>query len=573
MFRTVLALLLLACAVPALALHVQITAASIEHPDLPSPLTQVQLSCDLTASADLASCRKGRLRAALQDQPLDATFDARVSRDGQWQVNGRAAASALTLSDASGRYASDKLRVSLSGFISQTADRIRAEVNASLPQGQAYVEPVFVDFGAAPATMSVTLRIDTASSALTVETFEIEQAGVLRARGRVRPSPGAAPMIEAQFDALHLASAFATYLAPFLAGTPMEHLALSGLARGQVVFAGAEPRQLALHLQQAGIESEAYASGVRDLSGTLNWSATGEGQASALNWSGGHLAKLELGAAQLHFRSAARDVELLAPLRLPLAGGALQVHTLAVQRAGQTDMTARFDAEIEPLDLAALCRAFGWPEFGGQLGGRLPGVSLQDGELKLAGALTAKAFDGDIALDGLRVLDPFGRVPRVEADIRLRNLDLAALTGAFSFGRIEGRLDGDVQDLRLLNWEPISFRARIATPPNDRSRHRISQRAIDNISAIGGGPTGVLSRGALRFFKDFAYARIGWSCILANGVCRMDGIKPARDGGYVLVQGRLLPRIDVVGYSREVDWRTFVSQLKSARDSEGVQVR
>jgi hypothetical protein len=130
-----------------------------------------------------------------------------------------------------------------------------------------------------------------------------------------------------------------------------------------------------------------------------------------------------------------------------------------------------------------------------------------------------------------------------------------------------------VQDLRLLNWQPISFRARLATPKKDDSRHRISQRAIDNISSIGGGPTGVLQRSAMRFFKDFAYDRIGWSCVLAKGVCTMDGIEPAKGGGYVLVKGKLLPRIDVVGFSRQVDWNTFVTQLKEARNTDNIQVR
>jgi len=176
-----------------------------------------------------------------------------------------------------------------------------------------------------------------------------------------------------------------------------------------------------------------------------------------------------------------------------------------------------------------------------------------------------------IRVDGLQVLDPFGRLPRLLADIELRNLDLATLTGAFSFGRIDGRLSGDVRQLRLLNWVPVAFDAHLYTPADDRSRHRISQRAIDNISSLGGGPTGVLSRGALRFFEDFAYARIGWSCVLKDGVCTMDGVEPKGEG-YVLVKGRLLPRIDVVGYTRRVDWNTFVEQLKSVQHADEARI-
>ena len=555
--------------------RVQIRAGSIEHPALPSPITNVRFDCRLGHDRNGASCRKGELHAKLQDKPLTLRFDASLQRNGAWHVTGTGRANQWTWSDPTGRYATDKLDIDLHAKLDGDRRQIRAALELGLPGGQAYAEPVFLDFGAAPATLVARLQYAPATGRFEIEHFDLKQRGVLQGSGSLRRTATGEPItIVADVRDAQLAPAFATYVQPFLVGTRLEKAQISGRASGRIEARGTQLQRVALVLEGAGVESDSYEAGLRQIDGTLNWRAeAGNGEASSLRWAGGHIAKLELGATELKLRTTARDVELLAPMRLPLAGGALNVRELAVQRAGKPDVSARFDAQVEPIDLATLCRAFGWPEFGGQLGGRLPGLSLQEGELKLDGALTAKAFDGDVALEGLRVLDPFGRVPRVEADIRLRNLDLAAITGAFSFGRIDGRIDGDVQDLRLLNWKPISFRARIGTPPGDRSRHRISQRAIDNISAVGGGPTGLLQRGALRFFEDFAYERIGWSCVLTGGVCRMDGLEPAKGGGYVLVKGRLLPRIDVVGYSREVDWETFVAQLKNARGAEGIQVR
>lgn len=559
------------------ATRIQIRVGSIEHPSLPAPITDLRFDCRLEHDgARSASCRKGELRARLQDKPLVLRFDGTLQRDGAWKLGGQGSAREWTWSEPSGRYATDKLDLDLKARLESDTRRIRATFDLDLPRGQAYAEPVFLDFGAAPATLAARLRYSPADGRLEIEHFELAQRGVLRASGTLERRKAGEPFaIAANVDEVQLAPAFAAYVQPFLVGSRLEKAQVTGRAHGRIESRGADLQRLALVLESAGVDSESYGAGLRAIDGTLNWQAQtgGEGATSDLRWAGGHIAQLELGATELKLRAAAHDVELLAPMRLPLAGGALNVRELAVQRAGKPDVAARFDATVEPIDLATLCRAFGWPEFGGQLGGRLPGLELKEGELRLDGALTAKAFDGDVALDGLRVLDPFGRVPRVEADIRLRNLDLAAITGAFSFGRIEGRLDGDVQDLRLLNWQPISFRAQLSTPEGDRSRHRISQRAIDNISAVGGGPTGLLKRGALRFFEDFAYERIGWSCVLSAGVCRMDGIEPAKGGGYVLVKGRLVPRIDVVGYSREVDWHTFVAQLQNARGAQGIQVR
>jgi hypothetical protein len=572
MAHALIAILLFAWSVAAAALNVQLDIGSVEHPSLPVPIKNLHLACELDASDASARCDHGVLRALLSQQAVEVTFDGRLHRNGDWRINGKTRARGVTLSEPSGRYATEKLDLSLQAQARRRAGVIEVETSLSLPAGQAYVEPVFVDFAAAPARLEASLRLEPARRLINLQRFLLEQTGVLRAEGRLRKTADAPAEVAADFDIASLGAAFASYAQPFLAGRRMEKTQLSGAARGHVETRGAIPQSLDLVLKDAGLELVSYASGLRDLQGEVHWRATGETRPSQLRWSGGHVAKLELGASELHFSTRARDVELRAPLRVPMANGALALREFAVRRAGEPDMEARLDAELEPLDLAALCRAFGWPEFGGNLSGRLPGVTLSENELRLDGALHAKAFDGEIEMDRLRVLDPLGRLPRVLAELRMRKLDLAAVTGAFSFGRIEGRLNADIEDLRLLDWSPVAFRARLYTPPGDKSRHRISQRAIDNISSIGGGPTGVLSRGALRFFEDFAYDRIGWSCELANGVCRMDGIEPAK-GGYVLVKGRLLPRIDVVGFQREVDWNVFLRQLQSVRQSDRVEVR
>ena len=114
------------------------------------------------------------------------------------------------------------------------------------------------------------------------------------------------------------------------------------------------------------------------------------------------------------------------------------------------------------------------------------------------------------------------------------------------------------------SWRPVAFDAVFATPEGDKSRHRISQRAVDNISSIGGGGVGgVLSRSFLRFFEDFPYDRLGIRCRLENGICAMGGVAPAPAAdGYYLVKSRLLPpRLDVIGYADRVDWESLVAQI------------
>jgi hypothetical protein len=206
----------------------------------------------------------------------------------------------------------------------------------------------------------------------------------------------------------------------------------------------------------------------------------------------------------------------------------------------------------------------GWPAFGGTLDGTLPAARYEDQVLNFDGGLTAQVFGGTLTIDKLALERPFGADPSLGADLTIKGFDLKTLTGAFGFGQITGRLDGHVRDLRLLDWTPIAFDAELHSDDKAPDRRRISQRAVRDLSNVGGGGfIGGLQTQVLHYFSEFGYARLGLACRLADNVCHMDGVGSAGDG-YTIVEGSGLPRISVVGFAREVDWPTLVERLKSA---------
>ena len=225
-----------------------------------------------------------------------------------------------------------------------------------------------------------------------------------------------------------------------------------------------------------------------------------------------------------------------------------------------------FDGVLTPVSMEAVAAALGWIPMQGKLSGVIPRVALSKGSLSVGGNLLVRVFDGDIVLRNLGVSDVFGYWPVLTADLTCRNLALEMVTGTYEFGRITGRVDGVVDDLRLENWRPVAFDARFVTTPDDDSPHRISQRAIDNITSLSGGAGGAVSRTLLRVFDDFGYRRLGISCRLQNGVCEMDGVAPAK-GGYYLVEGGGIPRIDVIGFNRSIDWNVLVDRLIAITES------
>jgi hypothetical protein len=317
-----------------------------------------------------------------------------------------------------------------------------------------------------------------------------------------------------------------------------------------------------LDLDDVSFDDREGRYGMAGLQGRVDWAAEDAKRHSDLRWRDGHLYRLPLGTGQIAAESAESELRLREPALISVLDGELQIDDFELAFPAESPWGWRIDGILTPVSLPRLCQSLDWPEFAGKLSGVIPDVRYADGRLEVGGMLLVRAFDGDITLANLQLQQPLSTVPRLRVDARVDNIDLEALTGAFSFGRIEGRLDGRVDGLDMEAWRPVAFDAAFATPTGDTSRHRISQKAVDNISSIGGGGVGgVLSRSMLRFFDDFPYDKLGISCRLENGTCEMGGVAPATNG-YYIVKGRFLPpRLDVIGFADRVNWRSLVAQL------------
>jgi hypothetical protein len=488
----------------------------------------------------------------------------------------------LTANNADGTLASDTLALSARATIARDGEEWRFDVALNAPSGQAYIEPVFLDFG----QHALDLRAEGSwlgSGEIVVRSFAIDHVDAVRANGSARLILSDEPQVRdarVNVQALQFPGAYVNYLQPFLLGGAFASLTMSGRAAGMLHIEHNTPRRFALELDAIDIDDGTRKLVVHGLSGAVAWHDTADdaqpsSERSLLRWRGGSLLNLAFGEAELLFAASGRSFRLLAPAQIPVLDGRIDLDRLWIGDFGQPTMAIDVDANLQPISVTELCRAFGWPEFGGTLGGSISQLRMRDGVVTLGTTLEGRVFDGRIAIRDLRLEDALGAWPRFSSSIAFDNLDLELVTQAFAFGRITGRLSGEIAGLQLFNWRPIAFDARFYTPPNDRSKRRISQRAVENIGSIGGGRAGVaqaLSSGLLRFFEEFRYDRLGLSCRLENDVCYIDGIAPAPDGGYYLVKGAGLPRIDVIGSAHRVDWPRLVRQLVEATKSGGPTV-
>ncbi|MGH8249647.1 MAG: hypothetical protein ACREVI_02940 [Steroidobacteraceae bacterium] len=492
----------------------------------------------------------------------------------------------LDFADAAGTLAGEKLAGTLRARLTRDArGDFASDGRLELSGGQAYSDPVFLDFGVHRMDIDFKGTLAGDGSAFEADEFRVLHAGVGEISGEATLDlAGESLLRDGRFSIanLELAGAMAAYVQPFLIDSAFKDVTGAGSVNGEVEFAGGWPSRIALSLADVTLDSQTGALSVNGLGGRLNWFSDAERSElageiddaafqSGISWQAATLWGLEIGAADLPFTASGRHFRLLGPLTLPIFDGGLEIGTFRIRHAGTEQMYVRFDAGIRPISVARLSRAFGWPEFDGTLAGSIPDLQMRQGVVTLGGNLEAAVFDGRVVVRDLSLSEPLGKFPRLHASIDIDNLDLEMVTRTFSFGMITGRLSGSIEKLETFDWMPEAFDARLQTPAGDRSRRRISQRAVTSLSSIGGGSGGgvaaALQGGFLKFFDDFGYDRLGLSCRLANDVCMMGGVEPV-GSGYYIVKGKGLPRIDVIGSQKRVAWTTLVRQLGAVMESE-----
>ncbi len=515
------------------------------------------------------------LRAGLIPDVLPVVVESGVAAvSGRFDSSGQGLAvsadvvlSDLTFSDDAGLHAGEA--VALQGRFGHGSDG--AEVQLRFTDGALFFDPWFLDFGeVGPVDVAASgLRLappgrhgrDLHARAATLrlgDHAELHGEDLLYADGWLQQGEIA--------WAGHRLDVVGEWLAqPLLAGTVLGRARFQGEARGSLSIAEGRPRAAKGQWQGLGIEDEGGRFALQGSAGALDWRDHGTGADSRISAVAGEIYGLPVGAFDARFRLEPQGFLLLEPLFIPvLDGGAgMDVLHVTVEPEGPE---VEFEGGLRAVSLEALTEALGWPRFAGKLAGIIPRVSYDADGLRVDGRLLVKVFDGEVVLSDLRIRDLFGVAPILEVSADVRRLELELLTRAFDFGRVAGRLSGRVDDLMLVDWQLQRMRLALNTPLDDPGRRRISQRAVENLTALGGGIQGALSMVFLRFFEEFSYRQLGFSCALDGEVCLVDGVADGPDGSYMLVQGGGLPRIEVIGHNRRVDWPELIRRLDAVRE-------
>ncbi len=439
------------------------------------------------------------------------------------------------------------------------------DTRLDLGGGELLYQMLYTKFPATPVAIHIAARREGAAP-WRLPQIEWTDPGVLSATGSAAfDAKDEISDLDLALAMPSLATARDRYLSGVLAPAGFPDIILGGALSADVHMSGGHFSGFRTQLAGVNAVDAKARFTFAGIAGDLAWTQGATATGSQLSWQSGALFGIGLGPAHFDFNSAGGELKLKAPVLIDALEGKLRLEHLAWQ-APKAEAGARFQfgLGVEALDLASLSQRLGWPPFTGTVTGSLPSARYADDVLDFDGGLQMRLFGGTIELGELSMERPFGTAPTLSSNVRIEDLDLEPLTKVFGFGAITGRLDGHINQLRLVNWSPAAFEARLETDPAYTGKKRISQRAVNDISSVGGsGLVGGLQAKALQIFDDFGYDKIGMGCRLSENVCTMDGVGSAGEG-YIIVKGAGLPRIQVVGFRRRVNWPTLVARLRAA---------
>ncbi|TDR18310.1 hypothetical protein [Marinicella litoralis] len=298
------------------------------------------------------------------------------------------------------------------------------------------------------------------------------------------------------------------------------------------------------------------------LDGVVNWHRNGLAENSLINWDTLVLAGMPISQAAMAFNFSEDHFKLLDSHDFPIFDGSIQLNELTVDSMFSSSVGMSLNAKVLPISLKQITEKLGWPVMAGTISGDIPGMVKTGSVIEFLGALKLSVLEGEMLIENLSLERLFGVAPVIAADVSFELFNLSLLTEAFGFGEITGRLSGVINQLRITNWKTDRLDAQVYTVKTKGVKQTISQRAIENISSLG-GIKGAISKTFLRFFDDFSYQKIKLSCKLHNSVCLIGGLKN-QNNQFVIVEGGGIPKINIVGYIRTINWEEFMDRLLNA---------
>ncbi len=502
---------------------------------------------------------------------INLSAKATGNAQGLAQIKAQLQTHHLSLQTADGTKAGEHLELNSQINVARFKKEWQWETDSFFTTGNLYIEPFYIENKKTPIRLKAQGYLNSLTHSVDILNFNFTHPQISFIKGydiNLHYEPFALNRAKIYTHIQSLNQAGQLYLAPFLATTTLEGLALVGELESRISIKASALTDGYFITPSLDIIDAKQRFSLKNGAMSLQWeNKSNFNRPSFLAWKELTLYNLPLGRHYFPLLLKEKSIHLPKPLKIPFFNGEINIAQFDWKAIQNKSPQVHFAGGLHQVALEPLTQALKITPLSGYLSGEIPGITIADNKLSLDGGLHIDLFNGEIAIQKLAISGFMSDFTQFYSDIDIHHVDLEQLTQKFSFGGMQGKLSGNINDLYLENWQPISFYAWLGTD-NDDASHQISQKAVNNIATIGGGGAiDAVSRTLLSVFDNFNYEKIGLGCYLHNNICQLMGVEAA-DYGYYIVKGGGLPRIDIMGYNTRIDWKVLQERLKRIGKTE-----
>lgn len=468
--------------------------------------------------------------------------------------------SKLSFSDSSGLHAGEGIDLQLDADVQQKQNGWQWRSKVTWSEGEIFWQPFYFSGEEHQLTARGTVKDERIN--ITQGEFNLTGTGKVNFAAVADIADQSLQQARLSARDLELSTLFASIIRPLVVDTALAETEAAGRANINWRYQGNDNQELIIGLQDVSLTDAHGRFAVERLNARIPWDSN-EKRDGSIRFSNAQMVGIPLGEVNIPIETNGMRFSI-PRVEIPLLDGKMLIENFVafMQASG---WQWQFNGLLAPISMEKLTESLHIQPMFGTLSGTIPRMSYANSVMTMDGELVFGIFDGVAVTRNLTLSGLLSLTPHLTMDMAMYHIDLDLLTRAYSFGNMQGRVDVEVNGLELMDWEPVKFDAKLASSKGDYKR-RISQAAIKNLVALGGGlAMTAIQNSFLGLFEQFSYAEIGWSCKLRGSVCNMGGIGPVtHDGGYMLVKGSGIPAITITGYNREVDWPELLERLKHA---------
>ncbi|MFW5427550.1 MAG: hypothetical protein ACKE8R_09910, partial [Methylophagaceae bacterium] len=244
------------------------------------------------------------------------------------------AATSLNVTDSESSYVTENVAIALDLEAKNNNQNWQWKTDLTIGKGQAYGEPIFIDFDTTPVTLQANGLWQQDNGNIVISRAKLNQKNVVQVTGDFKGSIEKVEQLNITVAKSKVPQLYENWLQPFVVGTAIDSLELAGDLSLQY-HQQAKNYHLSLALHKVFVDDALSRFAVDGIDGTLGWTNYNHPMKSDLQWEQATIYAILIGKTRLKAQSNSSSLSLSQAWDIPIFDGKLKINKLDLHRPGE----------------------------------------------------------------------------------------------------------------------------------------------------------------------------------------------------------------------------------------------